>query len=159
MTGDSTKRLVNQSGYSLVELLTTVAIFGVLVASAIPHIDTRRENINTSVKQVVADYRWARSRAITSGKHFSIRWIDSQNYQVQRHEQGASGDWPVESVVRTASLPSNISFDVWPTTNEFNTRGMMVDPNYALWSLFSDSEFDTYRLISIWPSGQIYAEW
>ncbi len=42
---------------------------------------------------------------------------------------------------------------------EFNTRGMMVTTNYALWQLFWDSNYYGWHMISVWPSGQIYEEY
>ena len=159
MTSDGRVGLRGQSGFSLVELMTAVAIFGILIAAGLPHIDTKREDINSATKQIIADYRWARSRAITSGVHFSIKWnSDGSQYQVQRHEQVGT-EWPVEEVVKTVQLPANINFYVWPETNRFNTRGMMVDPTYTLWAVAWDSKFSAYHVVSIWPSGQIYEEW
>ena len=42
-------------------------------ALGLPHLDTRRQDIQTTAAQVIADYRWARNRAITSGVHFGTQ--------------------------------------------------------------------------------------
>lgn len=159
MSRQSAQHGRGQGGYSLIELLVAVAIFGVLAAMGLPHVDTRREDIRTVGKQVVADYRWARTRAITSGDHFAIVWLNDQRYQVQRLKEGADGSWALDAVVKDVSLPDQIrALWWWPTTHEFNTRGMMISTTYPLWQLFWDSAYSGWQLMAVWPSGQIREE-
>lgn len=153
------QRLRNRAGYSLVELLVAVAIFGVLAAAGLPHVDTRRQNIQTATKQVISDYRMARTRAITSGVHFSIKWSNSTSYLVQRMKESSPGVWVLDSVVKTVTLPPDVAaYWTFPETQEFNTRGMMVSTNYAIWQMLYDTRFGAYHMFSVWPSGQIYEE-
>lgn len=148
-----------EAGYSLIELLVAVGIFGVLAAMGLPHLDTRRQDIQTVSKQVIADYRWARNRAITSGVHFAIEWTSSNSYEIQRMRE-AGNDWVKDVVVKEVTLPTHINTVwYWPAVQEFNTRGMMVTTSYALWQLFWDSDYYGWHMISVWPSGQIYEEY
>jgi len=159
MSRQSAQRLGDQGGYSLIELLVGVAIFGLLAATGLPHLDTRRQDIQTTTKQVIADYRWARTRAITSGDHFAVEWVTSGRYEIQRMKQQVNGSWAVDAVVKEVTLPANISTVwYWPQTHEFNTRGMMISSNYALWQLLWDDKYYGWHMISVWPSGQVYEE-
>jgi Tfp pilus assembly protein FimT len=144
----------------LIELLVAVGIFGLLAVLGLPHIDTRRQDIQTVTKQVIGDYRWARNRAITSGVHFAVEWTSTNSYQIQRMKEVAGGAWATDVVVKEVTLPPHINTAwYWPTMQEFNTRGMMITTNYALWQLFWDSNYYGWHMISIWPSGQIYEEY
>jgi len=160
MTGHPLQHLRNQVGYSLIELLIGVAIFGILAAAGLPQMDTRRQDISTSTKQIIADYRWARTRAITSGAHFAVTWTSNKSYEVQRMKQAADGTWGADDVVKRVELPSHLGTAwFWPATHEFNTRGMMVTTTYTMWQMIWDSKFNSYHLVSVWPSGQVYEEY
>jgi prepilin-type N-terminal cleavage/methylation domain-containing protein len=160
MTRTIARHVSGERGYSLIELLVAVGIFGLLAALGLPHLDTRRQDIQTVSKQVIADYRWARNRAITSGVHFGIEWTSTNSYQVQRMKQAANGTWSKDVTVKTVTLPSHINTTwYWPSLQEFNTRGMMVTTTYPLYQLFWDSDYYGWRMLSLWPSGQIYEEY
>lgn len=160
MPSKPTQRMAGQRGYSLIEVLTAVAIFGVLAAAGLPHLDTRRQDIQTVTKQVIGDYRWARNRAITSGAHFAVEWMNDQTYQIVRMKQDNNGDWAADQIVKTVSLPSQIStMWWWPDTHEFNTRGMMISSTWPLFQLLWDDQYTAYHVVSLWPSGQIYEEY
>lgn len=144
----------------MIELMVGVGIFGVLAATGLPHVDTRRQDIQTTTKQIIADYRWTRTRAITSGTHFAVMWTGSKNYEVQRMKQAASGTWSVDEIVKRVELPEHLATAwYWPPTHEFNTRGMMVSTNYTMWQMIWDAKFGSYHLVSVWPSGQVYEEY
>jgi prepilin-type N-terminal cleavage/methylation domain-containing protein len=160
MTRNSAEHLGNQRGYSLVELLVAVAIFGVLAAMGLPHIDTKRQDIQTTTKQIIADYRWARNRAITSGVHFGLEWTSTNSYEIQKMRQAADGTWSKDLTVKRVTLPTHINTAwFWPSLQEFNTRGMMVTTTYPLYQLFWDSNYFGWHMVSVWPSGQIYEEY
>lgn len=160
MTRTIARHLTGQRGYSLIELLVAVGIFGLLAAIGLPHLDTRRQDIQSVSKQVIADYRWARNRAITSGVHFGIEWVATNAYEVQRMKQAANGSWSKDVTVKRVTLPGNINtMWYWPSLQEFNTRGMMVTSTYPLYQLFWDSNYSGWHMLSLWPSGQIYEEY
>ncbi len=161
MISESTRILRSTCGYSLIELLVGISIFGIVALAGLPHIDTRREGINTAVQQVVSDLRWARARSITSGDHYAVALQGSRSYQVQRLTLTTDGDWQVTSVVKTVQLPSQIKFyfvEVVPERVEFNTRGMMISHNEPLWPVIADLQHKVEHRLTVWPSGQIYVE-
>ena len=122
MTGSTAGHLRGQRGYSLVELLVAVSIFGLLAALGLPHLDTRRQDIQTTAAQVIADYRWARNRAITSGVHFGIEWTSSNSYEVQRMKQAANGTWSKDVTVKRVTLPSYATINLSATTTVLRGR-------------------------------------
>lgn len=154
MTSERIERLRNHSGYSVIELLVSVAIFAVLAAAGLPHLDTRRNDIQNTTQQVLADYRWARSRAITGGVHFALKWTSGTTYQVQRLRQVGT-NWTLDAVIKQVTLPSWISCDYGASPLiEFNTRGMMIASTSKLSQRLIDAKFNTERKVYVWPSGQ-----
>ncbi len=165
MTFNRTKRVESSAGFTLVELLIGVSIFAVLALAGLPHVDRRREDLNTSVQRVVADMRFARSRSITSGEHYAVKWTGAHAYEVQRLFMNSAGEWELDRVERTVLLPDYISFSLGESEGaggvdllEFNTRGMLISSPEPLWPVMSDLLHDVERTFSVWPSGQIYME-
>lgn len=156
MISEWTYHVRNRAGYSVVETLTAIAITGVLAATALPHLDTRRQDIHTTVTQMVSDYRWARSRAIVTGVHYSVEWTSSSRYQVKRLKKDASGAWVLDTVVKDVMLPATVTRLYTGVPVEFNTRGLSVTSTYALWLFFHDSQFGNNVTLAVWPSGQTY---
>ena len=146
------QRLRSCAGYTLVELLTGVAIFAILAGAGITHIDTGRQDLNSATKQVLADYRWARTRAITGGVHYTVKWTGSTAYQVQKLKQNSDSSWSLDSVVKQVALPTTVARSGAPDTIEFNTRGLVVAATTM--STQTLSSYGGSRPIAIWPSGQ-----
>jgi len=151
------RRLRNPRGFSLVELLTTVAILGIVVATALPHIEKQREKTNTYLENMIADLRTARAGAITSGAHFSFNWQSLTHYQVQRLKQSGSS-WVLDKVTRDINLPSNLMVWMYPTAVEFNTRGIAITATYPVYVYLWDTKYGASHALSVWPSGQVYDE-
>lgn len=153
------RRFANRSGHTMIEALVTMAISAVLIGSALPHIDTRREQINTAINAVIADLRFARARSITTGTHYALELTDAGTYELQRLKENIAGEWVVDSIAKTHTFPSHITLELsQPVTLEFNTRGMMISSIDTLTLNFSDTQFGATHQVSIWPSGQIYYE-
>lgn len=151
--------LRRDAGNSLVETLITISIIGVVIASGMPRFDPRRQDINTALATLLGDFRYARARAITGGTHFSIKMNSSTQYQVQRHTQSGS-TWPVASVAQTVTLPNSLQLFVFPSTIEFNTRGLMVTESAPgvsseIFVYLNDVVGGKSHRFSVWPSGQI----
>jgi len=154
-------RLHTNRGYSLVEILVAIGIFGILAAAALPHIDTRRQNINTAVKTLAANIRLARAKAMSTGGHYCMHRLSSTQYYIRR--------WSDSKNIVEAKLPSKVSWtiDDYPDLPHlmFNTRGMTID-NSAQHrvltnpvSIYVDDTFGISHKIVVWPSGQVYEEY
>jgi Tfp pilus assembly protein FimT len=157
MISQRAQRVCSHVGYSLIELLAATATFSILAAAALPHLDIRRQDLNSIAKQVIADYRWTRTRAITSGVHYAVTWTDTGGYEVRRLKQNADSTWSLDLVVKQVSLPSTVSRTGSPNTIEFNTRGMVVGNAAIPMPSQTLASYGGSRSIAIWPSGQIDA--
>ncbi len=153
-----TKRFGSCGGYSIIELLVTVSILGIVTLAGIPHVDSRREDINTVAQRLVSDLRYARGRSITSGDHFAVEF-EGDGYEIQRLTLSGQ-NWVFDTVVRTGEIPEflTLSFDGQVDRVEFNTRGMAVSTDEPLWPTIADSAHGANRVLAIWPSGQIHLE-
>jgi Tfp pilus assembly protein FimT len=156
MTSKRTQQISSQAGYSIVELLANVAIVGILAGTALPHLDTRRQDLQTVTTQLVSDYRWARAHAITSGAHFNVKWTATNAYQIERMKQTVSGTWTTDVLVKSVTLPATVARSGSVPTLEFNTRGMMVTSTASVDLNLADSTLGGARKITVWPSGQTY---
>jgi prepilin-type N-terminal cleavage/methylation domain-containing protein len=160
-TRNFTSRLDNR-GIGLVELMVTVAIFGILAAIGVSNFDSRREDINTCYRQLRSDLRLTRARAVVSGSHFGMRFTGSGTYQIERLEKDGN-NWVVNAVVKTVTLPDHLTVtsESMPFV-EFDTRGELVfGPTTTVASVdpvLTDSKFNTTRSLTIYPSGQIHAD-
>jgi prepilin-type N-terminal cleavage/methylation domain-containing protein len=152
MRSQHAQRLLSRAGYSLIELVTAIGIFGILAAAGLPYVDTHRQDINSAASQVIADYRWARTSAITSGVHYTITWTGSGAYQVRRLKQNADTTWSLDKVTKQVSLPSTVLRTGSPDTIEFNTRGIVVGGTTMATQTLSS--YGGSRAIAVWPSGQ-----
>lgn len=146
-------------GQTLIELLGLIGILGLIAGTALPHFDTRREDINTVMQKLMSEFRTARTKAITTGTHYSLHFSSERSLGVQRHEQAEDGTWPVAAKIKDISLPQTVSSWVSPDTIEFNTRGVMISASEPIFVYVTDQVGGRVHSFSVWPSGQVQAEY
>jgi len=80
----------NTRGYSLIELLTVVAILGVMVLCAIPAFGNyrRRMSIIAASEELRSILRTTRSRAISSGRNAGVKFISGREWTYAIYEDG-----------------------------------------------------------------------
>ena len=154
-----TSRLQGRLGYTLIEILTTIGVLGILLAAVLPHLDTRRQDLETTMQSLIGDLRVARAKSISTGVHYSVDRTDTGHYLLQRHVDAGNGTWPVDSVVKTVTLPPTVQFFMWPDDIEFNTRGLLVTPSFPVVGIIGDLGTSTWHGVDIWPSGQVNESW
>jgi type II secretory pathway pseudopilin PulG len=154
--------LADQRGFGLIELMAIVALIAIVAAVGLRGFDRRRQDINTSVRRVLADFRSTRARAVVSGGHFRFHRTGDTTYQIERLEE-ASGEWKVASVTHSIELPEHIALSTGDTDEiDLDSRGLVVfadDDAAAPRTLtLTDSKFSTSRTLTLYPSGQLHAD-
>jgi prepilin-type N-terminal cleavage/methylation domain-containing protein len=144
-------------GFTLIEVLVAIVIFGVIALIAVPHMDARRMQINTAYTEVIANLRVARSNAITKSVHYQVEFPSVSEVRLERMKQDVSGNWQTDDTnVQTVTLPSEttLSSSVIGKRYEFNTRGMAVNIAEPQQIDLKDA-YGVARSIKVWPSGQV----
>jgi prepilin-type N-terminal cleavage/methylation domain-containing protein len=157
--------LAGNRGFTLIEMLTTVAILGIVLAVALPHLDRRRMDINKLTQSLVGDIRLARLRAITGGAHYAVKATSgiegNRGYEVVQMEETGDGDWveAVDGWKRVVPLSSGMSVSGGEEgfSVEFNTRGMLVSSEVPVAATITD-DFGAVRNFTVWPLGQVHVD-
>lgn len=159
-----------RGGYSLVEVLVAIGILGILLATALPHMDTRPEGTNAAVQSVMAHLRLARTKAISTGVHYCFHRNASNRYYVRRWKETSSPPfWAGDRNIINYTFPKHVSWAIEDYLGPhgphvmFNTRGMSIDSytnevatrsvRIRIWDSLGAS-----RTVVVTPAGQIYEE-
>ena len=98
-----------ESGITLIELLVAIGIISILVAVAVPNINSSQMNLTTATEEVSGDLRIARANATGRGRHYRITF-GSASYSVERLEAIVDGDgnktWVPDGSPRTSNTSS-----------------------------------------------------
>src|SRR5581483_620710 len=119
-----------QRGMSLIELLVTVGILSIMIAVAVPRLNSSVLNLPVAEQNLIGDIRLARAYATTRGVHYRVS-INATSYTVERL-QDADGDgvWEPDSrfPAQTVELPHDVSVSEGAgSVIEFTTRGLLAD--------------------------------
>ncbi len=132
-------------GFTLVEILVTIAIFAILAAIAIPNWGTLVPGfrLNSAARQVATEQQAARNRAMAQYRRIKVVFDTATTYSVEREENPGVGDYAVISGPK--SLPSGITatFDGTPV---FQTRGN-IDPAATITITLTNSKGATTRVV------------
>lgn len=147
----------HERGMTIAELLTVLALIGVIMATAIPNIPRGTYDLWGTQTLFLGDIRAARTLALTKGDHYRLVVTGTTTYEVRRM-QLVGGLWidRVQPAVTTRTMPANIAF-VGGLTNkyEFNTRGLLVNSDTVQSVILSDARSGRRRGVTVWPSGQV----
>ena len=149
---------IRTAGFTIIELIVTMALFGVMLAIAMPHAQRSSITLWNANEQLLSDLRRARADALTRGDHFVLEVTGASSYRERRMQLVGNAWLPIDPAVRTRNLPSGVSFTAGVGESfEFNTRGLLVIPDAAGTVQMQDSHTHHSRTVTVWPSGQVVA--
>jgi Tfp pilus assembly protein FimT len=98
------------------------ALLGLVLALVLPRIDPRPLDLLADARELAANVRVARARAIARTTRYQVVVTGPTAYEL-RHAEGAT--WTAE---RTVTLRPRVRFEEsGPTCAEFDSRGRLVD--------------------------------
>jgi len=154
----SVDRNRGRRGLSLIELLGAFAVMAVMSAVAIPQLRSNTHNLWQAHALLVADLRQARAYALTRGDHFRITVTSPTRYELRRYrDDDNDGNWVADDdALRVRDLPSGVTVTAsGGSAFEYNTRGLMINPNAAAVLTLQDAHTNYDRVIRVYPSGQV----
>ena len=145
----------SESGFSLVDLLITVAVFAVVAAGAVPVFTNMTEGLKLSqgLREVEREMQTARLRAVTSNRPIRMRF----NCPV-------SGEYRMVELIGTPAVPAAVDVSLdrcketsYPTGGDGNplTRPNQDGPPKRLPSVVS---FGAASTLEFWPDGSVHKD-
>ena len=124
--------LRRQSGISMVELLVTILISGLLFGMAIPNFGEMRRSMNkgTALRLLEGDLRRAHAASLSEGAHIIFNVQDGVGYTVGIDYPPYSGGEGVnpepDETLFTTELPQGFSLQLWQPLM-FNSHGYVIN--------------------------------
>ena len=126
------KVMRKNSGFTIIELMTTIAIIAVLAAIAIPNMIGWRSGtkLQGAVENLRGDLQWAKLKAVQENGSVTVLFLNTgTRYEVFMDRSNAGVRDADERLYRTRDLPAGVSIDLGGTDfngNDclrFNNRG------------------------------------
>lgn len=124
--------LSSQRGVSIIELIVTLLIAGILFAVAIPSFGEMRRSMNkgTALRQLDSDLRRAHATSLAKGAHVIFNTVPGVGYTIGIDYAPYSGDAETnpepDEILYTTELPQGFSLTVWDPIM-FNARGFVIN--------------------------------
>ena len=123
--------LSDRRGFSLMEVLAAIAIFGLLTVIAVPQFNAFRpmNRLNGAARQVYSELMWARSKAVNDNSAYVVTFPTNQTMQIAGSTtktiniQTEYSDVTLTSSASTITFSSRGTTDVSPTITLTNPGG------------------------------------
>lgn len=118
MPKDINRRAAAAHGFTLVELMVTFAVIGVLLGVAVPNVQTWRRNYNvkSAVTDLYANMQLTRLGAIRSNQPWTMAFLLDGSYEV-RDDNYPRTNKPLKQIVLQDKYHGNIVYGAPPTTS------------------------------------------
>ena len=155
-------------GYTLIELLISLGLVGIISAIAVPVFITAnaRNGVWTGSELIGSQIRQARLKAISRNMRFRVRFDcpSTGNFRILQ----VTGTALIDNAANRCSayqlydsgiynMPQGVSFGVVPTL-EVNGRGVYSAPGFAIPQTITVTYGDTSRDLTLTATGQITFE-
>lgn len=144
----------NSGGFSVVELVVTLGIMGVVLAIIIPRLSPQPRYFDADLREFVDNLQVARQWASSRTTHYRLRVTSTSTYVIERGV--LSGNiWTFPTVDRSVTLHARIAFgagDVGKAA-EFSSRGAMVGTTLTF--SLTNSEGGSTKSILVYTTGMV----
>ena len=149
-TGQEQSKVFSYSGFTLLEIIVTLAIFSILFAKAVPIWSTLVPGyqLNSAARQVATEFQSARNRAMAQYRRFRVVFDSTSTYKIERENTPGAADYVLFSGPK--SLPSSITAAA-NNTPVFQTRG---DASPAANVTLTNSKGET-KVIAVSSTGKV----
>ncbi|MCL6582924.1 MAG: prepilin-type N-terminal cleavage/methylation domain-containing protein [bacterium] len=93
----NTQLLSHQTGFTILEIMTVLAILSILIAMAGPGLLNMMPMIrlNNATQGIVNDLQFARMRSITTSKEYRLNFDPStESYRIEEGDRSEGSSWP-----------------------------------------------------------------
>ena len=120
------------AGFTLTDLIITMAIMGILAVFAVPNITSwlSAVNMNSTTRSLATELQLTRMRAISRNRKVRVSFdTDNETYEV---EEEIDGTWTDLDPEVSGTLPKQIDLYTAPATVTFNPIGTAVGGTITL---------------------------
>lgn len=121
-------RIIGESrGFNLIELMTAIAVFGILAAIAIPSFLSFQPSLrlNGGAREVMSKLRWARAQAVEKNATYVVDFPNDHSIRVFK-DDNLNSTWDNGETTQTFDIQTDytgVTFTVSGSNPQFTGRG------------------------------------